>query len=280
MLQHAERRSIIRNSKNAESSQRRSSSKTENFQHCTHAEEALVTTLAYDEHIAPSCQEDSQVLDGNMTKTATAAGIDPHTNESNYLSENGGGNALNSTETIGKPNVATAVIRKKTIQVHLPLFTNNTLDDEMDNVGHFSLFADKPHSPPEMNFGRTPYSSSLEARFKQGRLAEGGKNFSQERKATAEPSIATAKAPVQPTQRKSAQQSSSESYRQDSSLHSHRPTQKSDVARVSALPKGVHSRKFSLIGSRAATELKEKKPAIALPGQSSPGDWFNVDDSF
>ena len=150
----------------------------------------------------------------------------------------------------------------------------------MDNVSHFSLFADKPHSPPEMNFGRTPYSSNLEARFKQGRLAEGGKNFSQERKATAEPSTATAKAPVQPTQRKSAQQSSSESYRQDSSLHSHRPTQKSDVARVSALPKGVHSRKFSLIGSRAAMELKEKKPAIALPGQSSPGDWFNVDDSF
>lgn len=272
LLEHAERRTISHSAMIAESSQRR---KSEFFQHSLQEKEDLVTTLDYDDNLAPSGHDSQVIVQG------TAAEVDPPHILSGHVDRNASNQReSNVQEKFGKASGgAVAVVRKKaTVQVHLPLFSHSALDDDMDNASHFSLFADKPSSPPEMNSGKTPHSSNRDVQFKRAlRLSADDKHrSSQEYVATA----SAARVPVQSTQRRSVP---SESGRQESFLDSRRSTQKTDMVRVSAaaLPKAVvPSRKFPLAGTRAVAAVMEKKTAVTLQGQSSPGDWFNVDESF
>ena len=272
LLELAERRTISRNATIADSSQRR---KSECFQHSLQEKEDLVTNLEYDDNFAPS-GHDSQVI--------VQAEVDPPRVVSHIPSGHTNLNASNQRESTAAPEKVgiacsggggAAVRKKATVQVHLPLFSHNALDDDMDNASHFSFFADKPPSPPEMNSGKTPHSSNRDAQFKRARLSADDKHRSSQ-EYVASVAATTARVPaVQFTQRRSVQ-TPSESDR--------RPTQKADIARVSAgaaLPKAVvPSRKFPFAGNRAVTTVLEKKTTVTLQGQSSPGDWFNVDDSF
>eukprot|EP01036_Dinobryon_divergens_P029479 gene29479-38582_t len=267
LLEHAERRSISHNAMIAESSQRK---KSEFFQHSLQEKEDLVTTLDYDDNLAPFGHDSQVIVQG------TAAEVDPSHILSGHVDRNASTQKeSNVQEKFGKASGgAVAVVRKKaTVQVHLPLFSHSALDDDMDNASHFSLFADKPSSPPEMNSGKTPHSSNRDVQFKRVRLSADDKHRSSQE-------YSAARVPVQSTQSRSVP---SESCRQESFLDSRRSTQKADIGRVSAaaLPKAVvPSRKFPFAGNRAVAAVVEKKPAVTLQGQSSPGDWFNVDDSF